>query len=38
MIHKRFIVEGYVFVCSFVSFESLREFERYTGLEGVRVG
>jgi hypothetical protein len=38
MIAKRFRSgDGIFFVVSFVSFDSLRLFESFTGLEGVRI-
>lgn len=38
MIHKRFILKEITFNASFVSFDSLRRFEDYTGLQGVSIG
>jgi len=38
MIHKRFVIKDCSFIVSFVSFDSLRHFEKYTGLEGVSIG
>jgi hypothetical protein len=38
MIHKRFILKDITFNASFISFETLRHFEDYTGLEGVSIG
>jgi len=38
MINKKFIVWDCVFIASFCSFESLREFEKETGLQGVNIG
>ena len=38
MIYKKFIAKDIVFICSFSSFDSLREFEEYTHLKGVSIG
>jgi len=38
MIHKRFVLKEITFNVSFVSFETLRDFENYTGLQGVSIG
>lgn len=38
MIHKKFFAKDVVFIASFISFESLREFEEYTGLKGMSIG
>ena len=38
MIHKRFVLKDVSFFVSFVSLESSKHFEEYTGLTGVNVG
>lgn len=38
MIVKRFVLKDCEFVVSFASFDSLRFFEKYTGLEGSSIG
>lgn len=37
MIYKKFFARDIVFIASFSSYESLREFEDYTGLKGASI-